>query len=158
MSIERRLTVAGIGSLLSRDDAIGLELVRDLPTPSGVETLLWEDADALTLAHELLQLATPVLIVDCADMRLAPGSWRAFSLDDAGLAPATDAVSTHGLGLAEALAIARQLGFGQTLRVFGVQPYDIRSGAGLSAAMAGRLGVLRQALGETVAGLLPAAA
>ena len=157
MSIEATLTVVGIGSRLSRDDAIGLELVQALSAPPGVGVLLWEDADALTLAHELLQLTTPLLVVDCADMRLAPGTWRSFPLDGSAQAWSGSVISTHGLGMAEALTIARQLGFQQPVKVFGVQPFDIRPGTGLSTPMAQRLESLQQALRETVADLCRAA-
>jgi hypothetical protein len=59
--------------------------------------------------------------------------------------------------MAEALTIARQLGFQQPVKVFGVQPFDIRPRTGLSAPMAQRLDALQQALRETVADLCRAA-
>ncbi|MBF0461715.1 MAG: hydrogenase maturation protease [Magnetococcales bacterium] len=143
------LTVVGIGSRYARDDAVGLALVEALPTVfSGcaVVTLLWENADALTLAHDLLELPGPVLIVDCADMGLAGGAWRFFAMQDVSLHPHQSTVSTHGVGMAEALAIAQALGFGHPVHLFGVQPFDLSPCPDLTPEMQECLPVLQEAL------------
>lgn len=155
MSIETRLVVAAVGSRLAHDDAVGLELVEALIPPAGVTRLLWEDADALTLAHELLQLSHPLLLIDCADLGLPAGQWRHLDLAEVRLGQAWGSVSCHGLGLAEALEIARQLGFEQRVQLFLVQPYDLLPGSGLSPEMRLRFPELQQALQATVAQLLP---
>ena len=140
-------TLIGIGSRACGDDAIGLHLVERLGARSGVRTHLWEHRDAFDIASGLLELDAAVMLVDCADMGLAPGSWRAFDADDARLAQAVNTVSTHGFGLADALALARTLGHDQPVRVFGVQPFDIRPGqAALSAAMDAQVDGLAEAL------------
>ena len=154
------LTVAGIGSRHSADDAIGLRLVESLPPDPGLRRELWEDADALGLAHRLLECEDPVLIVDCADLGLAGGEWRCLSLDGrsgARLIPRSRSISTHGLGLAEALDIARDLGMDAPVHVFGVQPFELRCGLAalgeLSEPMRERLPALRAALREHIATL-----
>jgi hydrogenase maturation protease len=122
------LTVVGVGSRFGRDDAIGLVLVEGLsasPGADGLATRLWEDADALTLAGNLLEMDGPVLIVDCADMGLPGGSWRLFAGDSSRWKWHSASVSTHGLGMAEALFIAGGLGFSHPVYVFGVQPFDL---------------------------------
>ncbi|NGZ06176.1 MAG: hydrogenase maturation protease [Magnetococcales bacterium] len=155
------LTVIGVGSHGGCDDAVGLHLVTLLAESqsagcgSGVDCVLWESADALTLVHDLLELANPVLLVDCADMGLAGGEWRAFVPGEGQLRLARDAVSTHGLGIAEALELARGLGFSHALRVFGVQPFDLTPRIGLTAEMGACLPVLFGALAEEVKRLLP---
>ncbi|MEO5346053.1 MAG: hydrogenase maturation protease [Magnetococcus sp. YQC-9] len=132
------LTLIGVGSRAGRDDAIGLELVERVaglhPSPA-LTPLLWEDADALSLAGELLEIKQPILIVDCADMRLEPGSWRLFHPRRPRTHLAWDSVSTHGLGLAEALEIAASLGFDQPVAVFGVQPFDLSPDPALTPEM-----------------------
>ncbi len=150
------LTVAGIGSPLRGDDGIGLALVAGLAPTAGVVCAQWADSDALDLAHHLLQCPGPVLLVDCAEMGLAPGDWRRFRLHpaaEARLIAHSRSLSTHGLGLAEALAIATQLGLDVSVQAFGVQPYRLAHG-GLSEAMQARLPQLQQALAETVAQLV----
>ncbi|MBF0142099.1 MAG: hydrogenase maturation protease [Magnetococcales bacterium] len=148
------LTVAGLGSRAAGDDAIGLALVealaRTLPGSMRdyrpITTLLWEDADALTLAHDLTTLPGPLLIVDCADMGLEAGAWRAFSLRGGQLRDHLSPLSTHGLGLAEALAIAVGLGYPHTIDIFGVQPFALTPYSGLTTEMSARFPVLLEAL------------
>lgn len=153
------LTVAGIGSPVSCDDGVGLTLVEALSETTrlpGVTACLWEDADALTLAHRLLESGQPVLIVDCADMGLESGSWRFFSARNAGLKVQSRTLSTHGLGLAEALSIARALGFSQEVHIFGIQPFDLAPVCDLSPAMKECLPNLLKALEGAVGSLASA--
>ena len=168
------LTIAGIGNRLSRDDAIGLLLVQALSeklqlTLQGddscvdariairgtcpVRATLWEGVDALAMASELLELDGPALIVDCADMGLQPGQWRAFSVDQCLLAIKSSSVSVHGLGMAEALEIARGLGLSHSVTVFGVQPFDLSPQHGLTPEMAERFDELLDALILTIGNL-----
>lgn len=149
-----RLVVAGLGCRLRGDDAVGLALVAGFAPPPGVERCLWEDADALTLAHDLLELQAPVLLVDCARMGLKAGAWRCFRADEARLAMMAGVVSSHGPGLSEALALAKALGFDGAAHIFGVEPASLEYGAGLSPMMTARLPALRRALVETVDGML----
>jgi len=152
------LTVAGIGSRHSSDDAIGLWLVDHLgELPADVRRAQWEDADALSLAHLLLENAGPLLIVDCAEMGLGGGEWRCFSASDGAnmkLTPHSRSISSHGLGLAEALAIARQLGQTGEVNIFAVQPFELNlrppAEYTLSAPMQARLPQLLGALRKNI--------
>jgi hydrogenase maturation protease len=146
--------VAGLGCRLGRDDAIGLHLVESLG-PGPWRVALWEDADSLTVAQALLEEGGPVVLVDCADMGRAPGEWCFFPASSVRLGVAASSVSTHGLGLAEALHLAQGLGRAAPAHVFGVQPYDLAPGLGLSGPMAARVPLLGQALRESVRSLGP---
>lgn len=149
MATPTDLAVAGVGNRWAGDDAIGLCLVEALAerqTEAGIEILYWENADALTLAHDLLGLRTPILIVDCADMGLTGGSWQRLSPQTARLRVHTDALSTHGLGVADALSLAQSLGFDQPVEVFGIQPFDVSPSLSLSPAMERRFPHLLRAL------------
>jgi len=144
-----QLSVIGIGARNAGDDAIGLLLVESLerrPARAGLSFHLWGDADALTLAHDLMELSTPALIVDCADMGLDPGSHRCFDGRRGALTVRSSSLSTHGLGMAEALALAEDLGFDQEVVIFGVQPFDLSLAAGLSPSMEVRIPGLFEAL------------
>ncbi|MCB9477089.1 MAG: carbamoyltransferase HypF [Deltaproteobacteria bacterium] len=140
------LNVVGVGSAWGRDDAIGLALVESLPSDDRCATTLLEDADALTLAEWLISKDGPVVVVDAADMGLAGGAWRFFSRDEAALATRSDSCSTHGFGIADALALAANLGFEQPTYVFGVQPFDLSPAMGLTPEMSARLSDLATAL------------
>ncbi len=152
------LTVAGVGSRHSTDDAIGLWLVESLgKLPGAVNYVQWENADALTLVHLLLENAGPLLIVDCAEMGLPGGEWRCFAVmpnTDAVLKHHSRNISTHGLGLAEALGIARELGLNTPVHIFGVQPFQLESclslNSGLSKPMQAHLPWLLEALQQNI--------
>lgn len=160
MAAFARLTVIGVGSSCGRDDAVGLELTRAVAargTHAGVRVALWEDADALTLAHDLIGLLAqsgPILVVDCADMGLGGGQARCFEAAAVRLGVRSGSVSTHGLGMADALALARGLGFERPVHVFGVQPFDLSPVPGLTPEMAARLPALVQALEADIAALV----
>ncbi len=148
--------VIGIGSRLGRDDAIGIVLVEKLVESGAVreeDALLLENADAATVAATLLDLHRPVLLVDCADMGEPPGTHRIFDESSATLKLRDDAASTHGLGLADALALARALGFEQPATLFAIQPFDLSPSPRLTPEMRECLPEIMDSLRRTAAGL-----
>jgi hydrogenase maturation protease len=140
--------VVGLGSFLNSDDEIGLALVRDLSREAGwgARCELWEGADAATIASSLIDWRRPVILVDAADMDLAPGECRFFADRDASVIMKSSLVSTHGLGLAEGLQLARTLGFDQSACIFGIQPFDLSPRQGLTPEMKARFPALLSAL------------
>ena len=157
------LTVVGLGSELSGDDAVGLVLVEALGARLSVEEarsvtcVCWPDVDALTIAHELLELRGDVLIVDCAEMGLPPASARLFERDQVRLGVKERRASVHGVGLAEGLELAARLGRRGPVRLFAVQPFRVGPGAPLSSEMEERLPALADALEEAVRSRMDAA-
>jgi hydrogenase maturation protease len=128
------ILVAAVGCYSAGDDAIGLHLAKDLAALNpDVELRLWEDADSLTVAQELLETKSDILLLDCADMGLPAGSTRIFRRES--IRFRTSSVSTHGFGLAEAVDLACTLGFSSDIRIFGIQPFDCSPGKSLSEAM-----------------------
>lgn len=153
------LAVIGIGCRAAGDDAVGVRLVEALaaasPTPgdapAGVSYHVWADADALTLAHDLLGLTAPVLVVDCLDFASAAGDHRVVEDAPGRLHLAGRAVSSHGFGLADALALAEALGFRQRVDVFGIQPAQLGPRIGLSRPLRRAFPALLSALRAEVA-------
>jgi hydrogenase maturation protease len=129
--------VAGLGTPSCSDDEIGLALVRALSRDADYTNccILMEYADAAMVASSLMEWHRPVLWVDAADMGLGPGEYRLFSDKEAAMTLKTSSVSTHGLGLAEGLELARTLGYKHPLRIFGVQPFDLSPKQGLTREM-----------------------
>ena len=129
--------MVGVGTPASRDDEIGLALVRALSLEAEYKDscVLLEYADAALVASSLLEWQKPVVLVDAADMGLTPGEYRFFSDSDASMTLKASSVSTHGLGLAEGLELARSLGYDRPIRIFGVQPFDLAPKQGLSREM-----------------------
>ncbi len=146
-------TVVGVGSRAARDDAVGINLVEDLCSLLGGshdQFLLWEDADALTLAQNLLDLEEPVVVVDAASMGLPAGSWRWVSDHQVRLQKNLGTVSTHGLGLGEALGLARDLGYAHPIYLFLVQPFDLSPQMGLTPEMEALYPSLLQGLSQSL--------
>jgi len=148
-----KLSVIGIGNLYAGDDGVGVRLVERLSKRRpwmDLSFLLWEDTDALTLTHDLIDLGSPVLIVDCADMGIEPGEYRWFDARSTRLKLQTDSVSTHGLGMAEAIELAQLMGFDMPVTIFGVQPFDLSPVSYLSQLMKSRFSYLLDALEKRV--------
>jgi hydrogenase maturation protease len=140
--------VVGLGSSLGSDDGIGLALVRALSQENDFmgRCVLLEGADSATIASSLIEWRRPTVIIDAANMHLAPGEFRFFEDREPSAILKTSSVSTHGIGLAEGLEIARALGFDQQVYIFGVQPFDLSPGQNLSPGMAARFPSLLSAL------------
>jgi hydrogenase maturation protease len=140
--------VVGLGTYLSSDDEIGLTLVQALSQDAGFagRCVILESADAATVASLIIEWRKPLILVDAADMNLDPGGYRFFADSEASVILKTSSASTHGLGLAEGLALARALGFDQPVYIFGVQPYDLSPRQGLTSEMSVRFTALLAAL------------
>ncbi len=140
--------IVGIGTRLNSDDEIGLALVRALTEEAewAEKCVLWEGADAATVTSSLLEWSRATVLVDAADMRLAPGEYRFFPDRDASVTLKDSSVSTHGLGLPEGLQLARSLGFDQPIYVFAVQPFDLSPRQGMTSEMTALFPALLSAL------------
>jgi hydrogenase maturation protease len=140
--------IVGLGTYLGGDDAIGLALVEALSQDAAfaASCVLLESADAALVAASLLEWRQNVILVDAADMDLAPGDHRFFSDRDVSMILKTSSVSTHGLGLAEGLELARTLGFDRSVRILGIQPFDLSPRQGLTPEMTARFPSLLSAL------------
>ena len=152
--IENR--IVGLGSPYGSDDEIGLALVRALSLEEDYEEccVLLESADSATVAYSLLEWQRPVILVDAADMGIAPGECRFFFDSDASLTLKTGSVSAHGMGLAEGLGLARTLGYDKRAGIFGVQPFDLSPKMGLTPEMKERFPLLLAALKSACSFLL----
>jgi hydrogenase maturation protease len=136
--------IVGLGSYLSSDDEIGLALVQALSQDAGFagRCVILESADAATVASMIIEWRRPLILVDAADMNLDPGECRFFADSEASVVIKTSSASTHGLGLAEGLALARALGFDQPVFILGIQPYDLSPRRGLTSEMSARFSAL----------------
>lgn len=77
-----------------------------------------------------------------------------FSAEKVALDGSVRALSTHGLGLIDALRIARELGCEQHVHFFGVQPFDLTPRRGLSVRMQACFADLLEALALSLDSLL----
>ena len=152
-----RVRIVGCGNLDAGDDAAGLvavDRVRSL-VPSDVEVVT-----APTALHvlDLLEGADNVLLVDA--MRTSGGGRepgrvvRAESGPEGLPTTLRSSLSSHGLGLAEAVSLAAALGPVPRVVFLGVEVGDVRAGRGLSSAVDAALpslvdAIVREAGGGT---------
>ncbi len=99
--------VVGLGQPAAGDDGAGLAVVdrlRARGVPGGVEVLAVAGAPALA---DEVRVPCPVVVVD-ALVGAAPGEVRIVAPEDLG-ADARSRLSGHGLGVGEAIALARAI-------------------------------------------------
>ena len=139
-SAEPRLApvlVLGLGNLLLRDDGVGLELLRRLEAATtlsdGVEFL-----DGGTQGIALLPWVAgrrALLILDAIALGEPPGTVHMFEGPD--LPQARPGLSAHEGNAGELLATAQLIGdLPETVHLVGIEPDEIRTGTGLSPAVA----------------------
>lgn len=133
--------VIGCGTPDAGDDAAGLLAVRaardELDPLPGVEVV--ESASPLDVVH-LLEGADAAVVVDAVRAPLGgrePGELvRAEAGRDGLPAEVRSSLSSHGLGLAEAVGLAAVVGSSPRVVFLGVEVAEVAAGGGLSPAVA----------------------
>ncbi|MFJ9535946.1 hydrogenase maturation protease [Streptomyces sp. NPDC101225] len=163
MGTPTRIAVIGVGNEFRRDDGVGWAVLARLreraaraPLPPGSVHAtcdgdpgrligLWEDADL-------------AVVVDAAHAHPGtPGRVHRLELDG-GLLAQSSTTSSHGLGLGEAVELARALGrLPRRLVVYAVEGADSSLGTGLSPAVAAAVEPLARAVEREIARHRPAA-
>ena len=147
-----RTLVLALGNPLRGDDGIGAAVLAELARyalPTSIDLL-----DGGTPGFEtvlLLANCQHALIIDAADLGLAPGQWRRFTLAEACLLShdLTLRGTLHYAGLAEALTLGEALGqLPPQLTIYGIQPADIGWEIGLSAPVQTAIAPVAQAIYE----------
>lgn len=132
--------VLALGNPLRGDDGAGaavLEALQACALPPDVSLIDGGTAGLETVL--LLQDCDRALIIDAAEMGLAPGTWRCFTPASVRMASGNLAqrVTVHYAGLAEALALGEALNIlPPHILIFGIQAADIGWVPGLSAPVA----------------------
>lgn len=130
-----RILVIGLGNRMRGDDGAGLEVARRLRATDGLETVE-HDGDPIELL-ELWAGADPVVLVDAVIGDRPPGAVHRFE-PDRGPLPSRLAspASSHALGLAETIELARSLGrLPERAVVYGIEARRFALGAEMSAAV-----------------------
>lgn len=137
---EHASLVLGVGNPFRRDDGIGPAVIARLQADKSVDgvDLLDGGTDGFALMDHM-QGYEKVLIVDAVNMGAAPGEIRLFSPGEAALSITADALSTHGFGLAEVIALMDRLDVHINLQILGIQAKDVTFGEGLSPEIARKI-------------------
>ncbi|WP_163648790.1 hydrogenase maturation protease [Modicisalibacter sp. 'Wilcox'] len=131
-----RTLVIGIGNPERGDDAAGLAVAAWLAgrLPESV-AILTHDGEATSLLT-LLGQASAVYLVDACVSGVPAGTIRRFDVTAAPLPRESFAVSTHGLGLADAIELARALDqLPAPSVVYAIEGRTFEPGASLSPAV-----------------------
>jgi hydrogenase maturation protease len=131
-----RIVILGVGNLLLKDEGLGIHVVRQLQKkvlPPAVEVLDGGVAGIGLL--DLFQGARKLVLIDAADMNLAPGTVVRFTPEEIRTKsdPSAPKFSAHEVGLLEVLELARALGqCPPEVVIIGVQPKEISWGMDLT--------------------------
>ena len=137
MSSPKKTLVIGIGNPLRRDDAVGLAVAHWLkPRASQRLPIIEHDADGVDLL-EAWRGMDHVFLIDAIRSGVAPGSVRRFDAANTALPTRWFPCSSHLIGVAEAVALARTLlRLPDQLIVYGIEGVEFGYGEGLSPAVA----------------------
>ncbi len=121
------ILILGLGNPLQGDDGIGCRVAQELEKrelPNDVEVM-----DGGTPGVGLLNFfegRKRVIIVDAAEMGIAPGEFRRFTPHEITLTGSQERFSLHRSGVADALALAHELKIELPEIIFcGVQPASV---------------------------------
>jgi hydrogenase maturation protease len=141
------LRVLGIGNAARRDDGVGVWIARQLAARLGDGAdvrVLGDDGFALLDALASVEAA---ILIDAVQSGAAPGTVHRFDAAAQALPPTLLRCSTHALGVAEAIELARALGqLPARLAVYGIEGADFGIGDGLSAPVAAAAAALVEEL------------
>jgi hydrogenase maturation protease len=131
----RSVVVIGIGNALRRDDAAGLEIARRLRARADdAEIAVREHEDETLSLLELWEGVDAAVLVDAVCSGAAPGTVHRVDASQEPLpARLRSSSSTHAVGLAEAIELARALHrLPERVVVFGVEGRRFDAGSKLS--------------------------
>lgn len=137
---ENSTLVLGVGNPFRRDDGIGPAVIACLQSDERLKDVDVLDGgiDGFALM-DYMQGYQKVLIVDAVNMGAHPGEFRLFSPQEAVLSITADALSTHGFGVAEVIALMDKLDMQVDMRILGIQAKDVTFGEGFSPEISARL-------------------
>ncbi|MCI0478253.1 MAG: hydrogenase maturation protease [Anaerolineales bacterium] len=133
----RPVLILGLGNPLQGDDGVGCRVVQELEKRVLLDEV--EVMDGGTPGVGLLNFfegRQRVIIVDAAEMSIAPGEFRRFTPEQVALTGSAQRFSLHRSGVADALALAHELKIElPEIIFFGVEPASVEWRDALSPAV-----------------------
>jgi hydrogenase maturation protease len=149
------VAVIGIGNRWRRDDAVGFEVAARLRA-RGIDA-----RDAQGEVAELIDLwggAGTAIVIDAVTSGGVPGTVSRIEAGESRLPSGLSSASTHALGIAEAVELARTLGrLPERLVVLAIEGADFTAGEGLTPAVAAAVDEVVEAVVAELTRLTPAA-
>ena len=143
------LLVIGVGAMERGDDAAGRHVARRLAerAPDGFEVV--EQRGETVELMDAWADARAVLLVDAMATGGEPGRHLRFDASTAPLPAHTAGASTHGMGIAEAVELARAMGsLPPRVIVYGIEGGAFEMGPGLSEGVARAIDRVANAVAE----------
>jgi len=132
---EPRRLVLGLGNPARGDDAVGRVVAQALRLRVPPDVRVVESDGEATAVLTALEQADAAWLVDAARSGAAPGTIHRIDCAAGVALPHGGAVSSHGFGVAEAIALARSLGMlPERCTVYAIEGADFAPGAKLSPA------------------------
>ena len=131
-----RTIVIGVGNPLRGDDAAGVAVAEHLRprVPEGVEVVACSEEPSRLM--EAWEGAESVVLVDTVSSGAPPGTLHRFDAGDDAIPAHTFRSSTHAIGIADTIELARALGrLPRRVRVYGVEAGGFATGAELTPAV-----------------------
>ncbi|MGA7912886.1 MAG: hydrogenase maturation protease [Candidatus Dormiibacterota bacterium] len=128
-----RTLVAGIGNELRGDDAAGLLAARAIRALRLDNVDVEENSDDVAALAESMARHAEVVVVDAVVSSAPPGTVRELNPDGS---VTRGRSSSHGLGVSEALALARALGATPHVRLIGIEGSQFALGSKPCTAVA----------------------
>jgi hydrogenase maturation protease len=148
--------LVGVGSYVAGDDAVGPRVVEHV-TVNGLDhgfEAVDLSTDALSLVAYLSAETEAMLVVDAAQLGLAPGDYLIFSPDDVETQKELSGLTTHEGDVLKVLAMAADAGYPiPPVAIMGIQPLEMGSGLELSGRLADRVPEYAAAAIERLAAL-----
>jgi hydrogenase maturation protease len=138
-----RTVVVGIGNRLRGDDAAGVVAAEQLRArvPAGVEVVSCDEEPSRLM--EAWEGAESVLLVDTVSSGEPPGTLHRFDAGGEAVPARTFRSSTHAIGIADTIELARALGrLPRRVRVYGIEAGGFATGSALTPAVESAVAVL----------------
>lgn len=138
--LSNKIAVIGLGSILRRDDGIGIRILESLLNfhkRPGVDYL-----DFGTASFDLINRIRDyrkVLLIDGIDAGLVPGQLKIFRLEDVGCNLNGPVISSHEINLKGIFELYKKLGLKTKVYIAGIQVKDVSLREGLSEALTDNL-------------------
>jgi len=131
-----RTVVIGIGNPMRGDDAAGVEVAGRLRSrvPPGVEVIACGEEPSRLM--EAWEGASSVVLIDTVSSGGRPGTLHRFDAGEKAVPGPTFRSSTHAIGIADTIELARALGrLPRRVRIYGVEAGSFATGAALTPAV-----------------------
>ncbi len=120
---DKKMLFVGIGNVLKSDDGVGVYICRKIKERGAISSLTVE-ASIENYIGKINSLNPDILIlVDCADMKLAPGSFKLMTLNQI----QDKTCNTHNISLRRLSEFFRMQVF-----ILGIQPEKVEFGENIS--------------------------